>query len=67
MPILGPLFRRGARRQMTPGLPSLVTMHGTIMVFFRSDHGSAGRVRNYFLLSIGAEAMAFPLSHASFG
>ena len=40
---------------------SLVTMHGTIMVFFVLTTAPQGGFGNYFLpIQIGAEDMAFP-------
>jgi len=62
-PILGTLFPGGA-----PGgvinpefYLSLVTMHGTIMVFFVLTTAPQGGFGNYFLpIQIGAEDMAFP-------
>jgi cytochrome c oxidase subunit 1 len=62
-PILGTLFPTGA-----PGgvispefYLSLVTMHGTIMVFFVLTTAPQGGFGNYFLpIQIGAEDMAFP-------
>src|SRR5437879_11482533 len=63
-PILGTLFPTGA-----PGgvispefYLSLVTMHGTIMVFFVLTTAPQGGFGNYFLpMQIGAEDMAFPV------
>src|SRR6267142_306793 len=63
-PILGTLFPGGA-----PGgvknpefYLSLVTMHGTIMVFFVLTTAPQGGFGNYFLpIQIGAEDMAFPV------
>src|SRR5687768_2626385 len=41
---------------------SLVTMHGTIMVFFVLTTAPQGRFGNYFLpIQIGADDMAFPV------
>ena len=41
---------------------SLVTMHGTIMVFFVLTTAPQGGFGNYFLpIQIGAEDMAFPV------
>ncbi|HEY3026493.1 MAG TPA: cbb3-type cytochrome c oxidase subunit I [Pyrinomonadaceae bacterium] len=62
-PILGTLFPTGA-----PGgvispefYLSLVTMHGTIMVFFVLTTAPQGGFGNYFLpMQIGADDMAFP-------
>ncbi len=62
-PILGTLFPGGA-----PGgvinpefYLSLVTMHGTMMVFFVLTTAPQGGFGNYFLpIQIGAEDMAFP-------
>src|ERR1700738_3426061 len=49
--------------QMTPELYlSLMTMHGTIMVFFVLTTAPQGGFGNYFLpIQIGAEDMAFPV------
>src|SRR6266850_3886080 len=63
-PILGTLFPTGA-----PGgvispefYLSLVTMHGTLMVFFVLTTAPQGGFGNYFLpIQIGAEDMAFPV------
>src|ERR1041385_6809170 len=63
-PILGTLFPGGA-----PGgvinpefYLSLVTMHGTMMVFFVLTTAPQGGFGNYFLpIQIGAEDMAFPV------
>jgi cytochrome c oxidase subunit 1 len=63
-PILGTLFPGGAPAgQMTPEFYlSLVTMHGTIMVFFVLTTAPQGGFGNYFLpIQIGAEDMAFPV------
>src|SRR5947199_1382134 len=62
-PILGALFPTGAPGGvMTPEFYlSLVTMHGTIMVFFVLTTAPQGGFGNYFLpIQIGAEDMAFP-------
>ena len=62
-PILGTLFPGGAPDGfMTPEFYlSLVTMHGTIMVFFVLTTAPQGGFGNYFLpIQIGAEDMAFP-------
>lgn len=62
-PILGTLFPAGAPNgMMTPEFYlSLVTMHGTIMVFFVLTTAPQGGFGNYFLpIQIGAEDMAFP-------
>src|SRR5215475_1392771 len=62
-PILETLFPTGAPGGiMTPEFYlSLVTMHGTIMVFFVLTTAPQGGFGNYFLpLQIGAEDMAFP-------
>src|SRR4026209_2004184 len=62
-PILGTLFPGGAPGgMMTPEFYlSLVTMHGTIMVFFVLTTAPQGGFGNYFLpIQIGAEDMAFP-------
>src|SRR5918993_1617600 len=63
-PILGTLFPGGAPDGfMTPEFYlSLVTMHGTIMVFFVLTTAPQGGFGNYFLpIQIGAEDMAFPV------
>ena len=63
-PILGTLFPAGAPGgMMTPEFYlSLVTMHGTIMVFFVLTTAPQGGFGNYFLpIQIGAEDMAFPV------
>jgi cytochrome c oxidase subunit 1 len=63
-PILGTLFPGGAPNGvMTPEFYlSLVTMHGTIMVFFVLTTAPQGGFGNYFLpIQIGAEDMAFPV------
>ena len=62
-PILGTLFPGGAPDgMMTPEFYlSLVTMHGTIMVFFVLTTAPQGGFGNYFLpIQIGADDMAFP-------
>ena len=63
-PILATLFPTGAPDGvMTPEFYlSLVTMHGTIMVFFVLTTAPQGGFGNYFLpIQIGAEDMAFPV------
>src|SRR5436305_5130205 len=63
-PILGALFGEGAPGGvMSPELYlSLVTMHGTMMVFFVLTTAPQGGFGNYFLpIQIGAEDMAFPV------
>src|SRR6266536_563425 len=63
-PILGTLFPGGAPNGvMNPEFYlSLVTMHGTIMVFFVLTTAPQGGFGNYFLpIQIGAEDMAFPV------
>src|SRR5882724_1118889 len=63
-PILGTLFPTGAPNGvMSPEFYlSLVTMHGTIMVFFVLTTAPQGGFGNYFLpIQIGAEDMAFPV------
>src|SRR6266436_2737127 len=63
-PILGTLFPGGAPSGlMTPEFYlSLVTMHGTIMVFFVLTTAPQGGFGNYFLpIQIGAADMAFPV------
>src|SRR5215470_11194427 len=62
--LLGKLFPNGAPDGlMTPEFYlSLVTMHGTIMVFFVLTTAPQGGFGNYFLpIQIGAEDMAFPV------
>jgi cytochrome c oxidase subunit 1 len=62
-PILGTLFPEGAPGGvMTPEFYlSLVTMHGTMMVFFVLTTAPQGGFGNYFLpIQIGADDMAFP-------
>ena len=62
-PILGTLFPTGAPNGVMTGefYLSLVTMHGTMMVFFVLTTAPQGGFGNYFLpLQIGAEDMAFP-------
>src|SRR6266581_2003354 len=62
-PILGTLFPGGAPGGvMNPEFYlSLVTMHGTLMVFFVLTTAPQGGFGNYFLpIQIGAEDMAFP-------
>jgi cytochrome c oxidase subunit 1 len=63
-PLLGTIFKAGAPGgQMSPEFYlSLVTMHGTIMVFFVLTTAPQGGFGNYFLpIQIGAEDMAFPV------
>jgi cytochrome c oxidase subunit 1 len=63
-PILETLFQKGAPGGvMTPEFYlSLVTMHGTMMVFFVLTTAPQGGFGNYFLpIQIGAEDMAFPV------
>ena len=63
-PILGTLFPEGAPGGvMTPEFYlSLVTMHGTMMVFFVLTTAPQGGFGNYFLpIQIGADDMAFPV------
>src|SRR3982074_3658465 len=63
-PIMGTLFPTGAPGGvMTPEFYlSLVTMHGTIMVFFVLTTAPQGGFGNSFLpIQIGAEDMAFPV------
>src|SRR5687767_4520340 len=63
-PILETLFPAGAPGGvMSPEFYlSLVTMHGTIMVFFVLTTAPQGGFGNYFLpIQIGAEDMAFPV------
>src|SRR5260370_23349580 len=63
-PILGTLFPTGAPNGvMSPEFYlSLVTMHGTIMVFFVLTTAPQGGFGNYFLpIQIGADDMAFPV------
>ncbi|MGH9872370.1 MAG: cytochrome c oxidase subunit I [Pyrinomonadaceae bacterium] len=61
--ILGTLFPTGAPGGIMSAefYLSLVTMHGTIMVFFVLTTAPQGGFGNYFLpIQIGAEDMAFP-------
>src|SRR5438270_11060167 len=63
-PILGALFPTGAPNGvMSPEFYlSLVTMHGTMMVFFVLTTAPQGGFGNYFLpIQIGADDMAFPV------
>src|SRR5919202_3479757 len=63
-PILETLFPTGAPGGvMTPEFYlSLVTMHGTIMVFFVLTTAPQGGFGNYFLpIQIGTDDMAFPV------
>jgi cytochrome c oxidase subunit 1 len=63
-PILGSLFKSGAPGGvMSPEFYlSLVTMHGTMMVFFVLTTAPQGGFGNYFLpIQIGADDMAFPV------
>src|SRR4030088_1696100 len=63
-PIMGTLFPTGAPGGvMSPEFYlSLVTMHGTIMVFFVLTTAPQGGFGNYFLpIQIGADDMAFPV------
>src|SRR5499433_1998817 len=63
-PIMGTLFPTGAPGgAMTPEFYlSLVTMHGTLMVFFVLTTAPQGGFGNYFLpIQIGADDMAFPV------
>ncbi|HEY0079726.1 MAG TPA: cbb3-type cytochrome c oxidase subunit I [Pyrinomonadaceae bacterium] len=62
-PILGTLFPGGAPNGvMSPEFYlSLVTMHGTMMVFFVLTTAPQGGFGNYFLpIQVGADDMAFP-------
>ena len=62
-PILATLFPEGAPNGiMTPEFYlSLVTMHGTIMVFFVLTTAPQGGFGNYFMpIQVGADDMAFP-------
>src|SRR5919112_1733131 len=62
--LLGTLFPEGAPGGvMTPEFYlSLVTMHGTMMVFFVLTTAPQGGFGNYFLpIQIGADDMAFPV------
>src|SRR5712691_6287057 len=66
-PILGSLFPAGAPGGvMGPEFYlSLLTMHGTIMVFFVLTTAPQGGFGNYFLpIQIGADDMAFPVLNA---
>jgi cytochrome c oxidase subunit 1 len=63
-PLLGKIFPLGAPNGiMTPEFfLSLVTMHGTMMVFFVLTTAPQGGFGNYFLpIQIGADDMAFPV------
>jgi cytochrome c oxidase subunit 1 len=63
-PLLGYIFPAGAPGGvMTPEFYlSLVTMHGTMMVFFVLTTAPQGGFGNYFLpIQIGADDMAFPV------
>jgi cytochrome c oxidase subunit 1 len=63
-PIMGTLFPTGAPGGiMSPEFYlSLVTMHGTMMVFFVLTTAPQGGFGNYFLpIQIGADDMAFPV------
>ncbi len=63
IPILGTLFPEGAPDGvMTPEFYlSMLTMHGTIMVFFVLTTAPQSGFGNYFLpIQIGADDMAFP-------
>ncbi|HWS54159.1 MAG TPA: cbb3-type cytochrome c oxidase subunit I, partial [Pyrinomonadaceae bacterium] len=63
-PVLGTLFPDGAPNGvMSPEFYlSLVTMHGTIMVFFVLTTAPQGGFGNYFLpIQVGADDMAFPV------
>ncbi|MBI3666636.1 MAG: cbb3-type cytochrome c oxidase subunit I [Acidobacteria bacterium] len=63
IPLLGRLFPNGAPDGvMTPELYlALMTMHGTIMVFFVLTTAIQNGFGNYFLpIQVGAEDMAFP-------
>src|SRR2546422_8494511 len=62
-PIMGTLFPTGAPGGVMSGefYLSLVTMHGTLMVFFVLTTAPQGGFGNYFLpIQMGAEDMAFP-------
>src|SRR5437667_339518 len=62
-PIMGTLFPTGAPNGIMTGefYLSLVTMHGTIMVFFVLTTAPQGGFGNYFLpIQVGADDMAFP-------
>jgi len=63
-PIMGTLFPTGAPNGVMSAefYLSLVTMHGTLMVFFVLTTAPQGGFGNYFLpIQIGAEDMAFPV------
>src|SRR6266513_4505159 len=63
-PILATLFPNGAPNGVMTAefYLSLVTMHGTIMVFFVLTTAPQGGFGNYFLpIQIGADDMAFPV------
>src|SRR5213593_3956837 len=62
-PIMGTLFPTGAPGGVMSGefYLSMVTMHGTMMVFFVLTTAPQGGFGNYFLpIQIGARDMAFP-------
>ncbi|HEX8097474.1 MAG TPA: cbb3-type cytochrome c oxidase subunit I, partial [Pyrinomonadaceae bacterium] len=63
-PVMGTLFPTGAPGGvMTPEFYlAMVTMHGTMMVFFVLTTAPQGGFGNYFLpIQIGADDMAFPV------
>jgi len=62
IPILGPLLYGESGNILAPeGYPALVTMHGTIMIFFFIIPVLSGAFGNFLIpLMIGARDMAFP-------
>ena len=62
IPVLGPLIYGGSGNILSPeGYPALVTMHGTIMIFFFIIPVLSGAFGNFLIpLMIGARDMAFP-------
>jgi cytochrome c oxidase subunit 1 len=62
IPVLGPLLYGSSGNILSPeGYPALVTMHGTIMIFFFIIPVLSGAFGNFLIpLMIGAEDMAFP-------
>ena len=62
IPVLGPLLYGSSSNILSPeGYPALVTMHGTIMIFFFIIPILSGAFGNFLIpLMIGAKDMAFP-------